>query len=153
MIEQKTLGLPEAQTAIDAVIAECKKVHHPAVAIVVVDKQAEIIAWVRMDGRSQRFGKAAHRKAYSAAVFERDTDGIIAFWARQELEGHRGPLDWGDSMLTTLPGGYVVRFNDEIVGAIAVAGGLGGDAHTIASDRYFAEVAVRSLGEGFTHTA
>jgi uncharacterized protein GlcG (DUF336 family) len=153
VIEQKTLGLSEAQTVIDAVMAECKRVGHPALAICVVDKQAELIAFVRMDGRSQRFGKAAHRKAYSAAVFERDTEGIITFWARQEAEGHRGPNDWGDPMLTTLPGGYVVRYNGEIVGALSVAGGASGDADTPPSDRYFAEIGVRSLGDGYTHTA
>ena len=153
LIEQKLLGLIEAQCVIDGVIAECKRVNHPALAIVVVDKHAEVVAWVRMDGRSSRFGKAAHRKAYSAALFERDTDGIITFWARQELEGHRGPADWGDPMLTTLPGGYVVRYEGDIVGAIGIAGGASGDANTPPSDRYFAEVAVRSLGEGYTHSA
>jgi uncharacterized protein GlcG (DUF336 family) len=147
------LGLSEAQCVIDAVMAECKKVNHPAVCIVVVDKHADVIAWVRMDGRSQRFGKAAYRKAYSAATFERDTDGIITFWARQEKDGHRGPHDWGDPMLTTLPGGYVIRYQGDIVGAVGVSGGLSGGTEVPASDHYFAELAVRSLGEGYTHTA
>lgn len=153
MIEQRSLGLSEAQCIINAVIAECERANHPGLCVVVVDKQAEVIAWVRMDGRSQRFGKAAYRKAYSAATFERDTDGIITFWARQEAEGHRGPHDWGDPMLTTLPGGYVIRYQGDIVGAVGVSGGLGGDSETPASDRYFAEAAVRSLGEEYSHTA
>lgn len=153
MLVQRTIGLSEAQHVVEAVIAECEKVDHPAVAIVVMDKHADVVAWVRMDGRSQRFGKAAYRKAYSAAVFERDTDGIMAFWARQEEDGHRGPHDWGDPMLTTLPGGYVIHYLGEVVGSVGVAGGKSGDPDTPASDRYFAEVAVRSLGEGYSHSA
>ena len=37
-----------------------------------MDKYGEIIAAAKMDNRSSRFFKAAYRKCYSAALFERD---------------------------------------------------------------------------------
>ena len=143
---QKTLGLEEAQRVVDAVIGHATKENHVGIAVVVVDKAGEIIASARMDGRSQRFGKAAHRKAYSAALFERDTPGIIKFWNQQEKEGHRGPHDWNDPMATTLPGGLVVAHGDDVVGAIGVAGG-----NAQIGDPEFAEIAFAALGEGFHH--
>jgi len=56
-------------------------------------------------------------------------------------------------MLTTLPGGYVIQYLGEVVGSVGVAGGKSGDPETPASDRYLAEVAIRSLGEGYSHSA
>jgi uncharacterized protein GlcG (DUF336 family) len=102
-----------------------------------------------MDGMAPRFFRAAHRKAYTAAVMERDTAGVLEFWNRQESAGHRGPHDWNDSMLTTLPGGYVVRCGTKIVGGIGISGGSGPAYH----DDYFAEIAISALGDGFRHTA
>ena len=151
MIEMKTLGLAEATRVIEATSAAALAVTTrtwPGVAIVVVDKFGQIIAAARMDGMAARFLHAAHRKAYTAAVMERDTSGVIEFWNHQEQEGHRGPHDWNDSMLTTLPGGFVVRHGRSIVGGIGVSGG------TVSpySDNDFAEIALAALGEGFRHT-
>lgn len=151
MMEMKTLGLEEADRAIKAATnaaAEASRTW-PGIAVVVVDKFGQIVGAARMDGMAPRFFHAAHRKAYTAAVMERDTAGVIEFWDRQEKEGHRGPHDWNDPMLTTLPGGFVVRFGSSIVGGIGVAGG------TVSphGDNDFAEIAIRALGEGFRHTS
>lgn len=151
MIELKTLSLSEATRAIEATTAAglaAKSRPWPGIAIVVVDKYGQIIAAARMDGMAPRFFHAAHRKAYTAAVMERDTAGVIEFWNHQEQEGHRGPHDWNDSMLTTLPGGFVVRYGSSIVGGIGVSGG------TVSpyGDNDFAQIAVDALGEGFRHT-
>jgi len=93
--------------------------------------------------------KAAWRKAYSAAAFDMDTNGIIKFWDRQAEEGHRGPADWNDSMLTTLPGGMAIISGDKMVGGIAVAGGGGGEGK---GDWDYAQVGFEALGAGFTHS-
>jgi uncharacterized protein GlcG (DUF336 family) len=146
VIEQHVLSLAEARRVIDAVIDHATANDHDGVAVYVVDKAGDIIASARMDRRSARFGKAAHRKAYTGAMFERDTAGVIKFWDEQERHGHRGPHDWNDPMLTTLPGGLVVAFGDQVVGGIGVAGG---NAHI--GDMEFAKVAFDALGEGFHH--
>lgn len=148
MLMQKTLSLEEAQRCIAAVIEAAKKGNR-RLAVAVVDKSGDLIACARMDGRAARFLKAAHRKAYTAAAFEMNTSGVLNFWKRQEEQGHRGPADWNDPMLTTLPGGLVVIHDDKVVGAIAVAGGGGGPGN---SDWDFAEIGFRALGEGFRHS-
>jgi uncharacterized protein GlcG (DUF336 family) len=146
MLDYKTLGLEEAQRVIDAVIAHAREIDHQGVAVCVVDKGGEIIALARMDGKAARFTRAAHRKAYTGAIFERDTKGVIKFWDGQAKQGHRGPSDWNDTMVTTLPGGYVVCHGNEVVGGVGVAGG-----NQQFSDEEFAELAIEALGEGFRH--
>jgi uncharacterized protein GlcG (DUF336 family) len=78
-----------------------------------------------------------------------DTRGLVKFWNRQAEHGHRGPPDWNDSMLTTLPGGICVVHAGKVVGAIGVSGGGGGEG---TGDWDFAEVAFSALGPGFSHT-
>lgn len=148
MLVQRSLGLEDGLRVVNTVI-EYAKAHNWRVAVVVLDNRGEHIASARMDGRHPRFYKAAYRKAYSAATFEMDTDGIIKFWDRQAEHGHRGPSDWNDPMLSTLPGGVCVVHDGKVVGAVAVAGG-GSDPGV--GDWDFAEVAFKALGPGFTHT-
>jgi uncharacterized protein GlcG (DUF336 family) len=148
VLVQRSLSLDDAQRVIAAVIESARQKDW-RIAVVVVDRTGELIACARMDGRAPRFLKAAHRKAYSAAIFEMDTGGIVKFWKRQEEHGHRGPADWNDPMLTTLPGGVCVVHDGKVVGAVAVAGGGGAPG---VGDWDFAEEAFRALGEGFTHS-
>lgn len=148
MLVQASLGLDEASKVIASVVENAKSKSW-RIAVVVVDRTGELLACARMDGRAPRFLKAAQRKAYTAAVFEMDTSGLIKFWNRQESEGHRGPHDWNDPMLTTLPGGICVVHDGKVVGAIGVAGGGGGEG---VRDWDFAEIAFQALGAGFTHS-
>ena len=151
MYAKTTLGLDEAQRAVNAAIGAARDVGGrtwPGIAVAVVDKEGELIAGARMDGMATRFFRAAHRKAYTAAVMERDTAGVMEFWNRQESAGHRGPHDWNDSMLTTLPGGYVVKHGTKIVGAIGISGGSGEF-----DDVHFAEIALSALGDKFHHAS
>ena len=146
-----TLGLDEGLKIVNAVVEVARAAGRrtwPGVAVAVVDKQGELIAAARMDGMAPRFVRAAHRKAYTAAVMERDTAGVMEFFNRQESAGHRGPHDWNDTMLTTLPGGYVVKCRTQVVGGIGVSGGSGSEF----PDGYFADIAIRALGDGFRHT-
>lgn len=146
MIELKTLSLEEAMRVVNTVIDAAKEADHKGIAVCVVDKTGAVIASARMDGKAARFWKAAERKAYTAAVFERDTSGVIKFWDMQAKSGHRGPSDWNDPMLTTLPGGLCVCHGADVVGGIGVAGG-----NAQISDWAFAEIAIGALGEGFRH--
>ena len=148
MLRHKTLSLDEAMRVITAVVSHAKEKEHVGVCCCVVDKSGEIIAAVKMDNRVPRFFKAAHRKAYSAAKFERDTSAVMDMHAKSEATGRKGPYDWDDRMLTTLPGGYVVVDNeDNVMGAISVAGGTGGEF----SDWNFVKIGFAALGEGYHH--
>ena len=148
MLEQMFLSLEEAQRAVDAVVAAAKEKNHRGVAVCVVDKSGEIIASARMDRVAPRTGKAAHRKAYTGAVMEHDTAAVIKFWDYQATKGHRGPTDWNDAMVTTLPGGIAVCHGGEVVGGMGVAGG-----NQQVSDDAFVEIGIGALGEGFDHRA
>lgn len=147
LLDYKTLSLDQARSMIDAVIHAAKAIDFPGVAVVVVDKAGDIIASVRMDSKAARFVKAAHRKAYTCAIFERDTSGVLKFWNTQQVDGHRGPADWNDSMLTTLPGGYAIYFGDHAVGGLGVAGGFGP-----MPDVKFADIGLAALGPGYRHS-
>lgn len=153
MYDKTTLGLEEALRAVTAAIRAAEDVGSreprtwPGIAVAVVDKEGELVAGARMDGMAPRFFRAARRKAYTAAVMERDTAGVMEFWNRQQAAGHHGPHDWNDPMLTTLPGGYVVKYGTKIVGAIGISGGSSGGY----DDEYFADIAMTALGGEFRH--
>ena len=156
MLEFDVLGVHDARMMIDAAIDYTARGGQRGIAIVVVDKMGRIIAGARMDGMAARYWDAAHRKAYTAAAFERDTAGVIEFWNGQERQGHRGPHDWNDPMATTLPGGYVVCHGNrggpfggfDVVGGVGVAGGTESGDY---SDDTIADVAVKALGDEFRH--
>ena len=147
--EYNNLSLQEAETLVRTAIEHVKSQGLPPMAVVVVDRAGEILHASRMDGVHPRYIKAAHRKAYTGAIFERSPSGVNEMWSRQESEGHKGPSDWNDSMLTTMPGGLCIT-NDssgklEIVGGIGVAGDEETDEVEIAA------LAVKALGEHFGH--
>jgi len=98
MLEERRLSLEEADRVIATAFDASRAAGPRGIAVVVTDKYGEIIAGARMDGLAPRYFKAAHRKSYTAAVFERDTADVMHFWQRQESLGHRGPSDWNDSM-------------------------------------------------------
>ena len=117
MVPQLSLGLEEAQRAIAAVFDQAKK-DGRAVAVAVVDNHGDLITCARMDGAHARVLRHAIRKAYTAAVMGRDT---VAFKKDMQDAG-RSLSDYGDSSLTTLQGGLVVRTGNQVVGAIASGG-------------------------------
>ena len=94
-----------------------------AVAIAVVDAHGDLVAARRMDGARPRWMRASLRKAYSAAVMDRDTADFHDEIVRRGLQiGF-----YGDAMLTALPGGIVVTdAAGATVAAIAVTGKTAG---------------------------
>jgi uncharacterized protein GlcG (DUF336 family) len=117
MRQQYTLDLADAQRAMAAAFAEASKDGRP-MAVAVTDVHGDLLLGARMDGAHARVLHHALRKAYTAAVMQRNT---LAF--KQDLKDRDGNLDeWGDSRLTTLQGGKVVVVDGRVVGAVAVGG-------------------------------
>lgn len=114
-----------AQRALDA-IAEAARAAGFVVAIAVVDDHGDLIAARRMDGARPRWMRASLRKAYTAAVMDRDTDLFHAEIVERDLQ----IAYYGDPMLCALPGGIVVTGAGGVtVAAIGVTGKtLGRDA-------------------------
>jgi uncharacterized protein GlcG (DUF336 family) len=152
-LEYNVLSLAEARLMVDTVLDHVQKNGLPPTAVVVCDKFGEVIASARMDGCSPLYIKSAERKAYSSAIFERDTDGLIDFWAGQKKNGHKGPMDWNDTKLTTLPGGFVVCNGRRggPYGGFDVVGGIGVSTEEEADEEAIAEVAIQALGGEFRH--
>jgi glc operon protein GlcG len=108
----------QAEAAIDA-IAASSKARGFAVAIAIVDEHGDLIAARRMDGCRPRSMRMTQRKAYTAAVMDRDTTVFQDDIVKRQIQ----LVSYGDPMLCALPGGVVVRGADgRTLGAIGVTG-------------------------------
>jgi uncharacterized protein GlcG (DUF336 family) len=118
VLQFESLGLIEAEKAIAAGIAAATTLGRP-MAFAVADVGAETIASARMDGAHARILRHSIRKAYTAATMCRHT---LSF--ARDLKERGGALDqWGDALLTTLPGGLVVQRGGHFLGAVGAGGG------------------------------
>jgi glc operon protein GlcG len=108
----------QARAAIDAIVAATEAAGF-AVAIAVVDDHGDLVAAHRMDGCRPRSMRMTQRKAYTAAVMDRNTSAF-----HEELDSmHRQIGYYGDAMLCGLPGGVVVRdAGGRTIAAIGVTG-------------------------------
>jgi glc operon protein GlcG len=107
-----------ALAALDAVVAAARAAGF-VVAAAVVDAHGDVVAARRMDGARPRWMRASLRKAYSAAVMDRDTDAFH----EEIVQRHLQIAYYGDPMLTALPGGIVVCGTDgATVAGIGVTG-------------------------------
>lgn len=106
-----------AVRALDLIAAATREAGY-VVAIAIVDAHGDLVAARRMDGARPRWMRASLRKAYSAAVMDRDTEEFHAEIVRRNLQiGY-----YGDPMLTALPGGIVVANGGATVAGIGVTG-------------------------------
>jgi uncharacterized protein GlcG (DUF336 family) len=114
----------QARAAIDAIVAATAAQGH-VVTVAVVDDHGDLIAAHRMDGCRPRHMHMTIRKAYTAAVMDRDTTAFHDDIVRRQLQ----IVSYGDPMLCALQGGVVVR--DEAgttLGGVGVTGSIkGGD--------------------------
>jgi len=106
-----------AMRALDLIAAATREAGY-AVAIAIVDAHGDLVAARRMDGARPRWMRASLRKAYSAAVMDRDTEAFHAEIVRRNLQ----IAYYGDPMLTALPGGIVVESAGTTLAAIGVTG-------------------------------
>jgi uncharacterized protein GlcG (DUF336 family) len=103
--------------AADAVFAEARR-DGRLMAIAVVDEAGGLVFGLRMPGAHVRILTNAIRKAYTAAVMQRDT---IVF-RDQDVDRQKTLADWGDPLLTHLVGGVVIRCGEEWIGGVGVGG-------------------------------
>jgi len=106
-----------ALRALDLIAAATREAGY-VVAIAIVDAHGDLVAARRMDGARPRWMRASLRKAYSAAVMDRDTEAFHAEIVRRNLQ----IAYYGDPMLTALPGGIVVERDGATLAGIGVTG-------------------------------
>jgi glc operon protein GlcG len=112
------ITLAQARAALDAIVAATEAAGL-TVAIAIVDDHGDLVAAQRMDGCRPRSIRMTQRKAYTAAVMDRDTAGF-----HEELMARGRQIAYfGDPMLCALPGGIVVRNSaGQTIGGIGVTG-------------------------------
>jgi glc operon protein GlcG len=119
MLTELTIEYAEARRAVDAIYAEVEK-RGKAGVIAVCDAHGELIAFARMDGAPLSSITIAMNKAYSAAR-ERKPSFEIGKAARQ-AEKNFDMGYFGDPKFTGWGGGFPVKKNGSVVGAVAVSG-------------------------------
>jgi glc operon protein GlcG len=121
-----------AVRALDAIVAATHAAGY-IVSIAIVDAHGDLIAARRMDGARPRWMRASLRKAYSAAVMDRDTSAFHDEIVARGLQ----IAYYGDPMLSALPGGIVVAGADgaTIVGIGVTGQTQGRDAELAAAGR------------------
>ena len=117
MIEQLSIGLADAQLAVDATLAARRAAEAP-IAIAVVDPSGNPVYLLRQDGASPVDVRNAERKAYTAAYIGRDT----SMWRLQIRHDGRTVADWANPALTTLHGGWTLRRASQVIGGLGVSG-------------------------------
>lgn len=109
-----------------------------AMAFAVVDEAGGLVYATSMEQAHARILAHAVRKAYTAAVMQRDTITL----RDQDRELGKTLADWGDPRLTHLVGGVVIRRGAEWFGGL----GVGGNATE--RDDEVARAALRVLAAG-----
>jgi glc operon protein GlcG len=132
----ESIGMEEAQRAMDAVLAALTPDDNPA-ALAIARADGAPILCLRQDGAPARMLRRARAKAYTAVRVGMNTvdfrDGVMKASSRT-LD------DWGDAGLTTLQGGMTVRSGGKVVGAIAMSG------NTTQRDEQLAGIGLAAMG-------
>jgi glc operon protein GlcG len=97
--------------------------HNATATVVILDTAGRIIHEHRMDGQSYLNQKAAEEKARTA-LLTREPSRIITARAYEDLSTQMRMQQFG---LNPQQGGYPIIVNDQIIGAIGVGGGAGGE--------------------------
>ena len=102
--------------AIDYIMSE----GYPHASIAVVDRWGELIALYRMDNAPIGTVELARDKAWTAAVFETESEDIIRFGNKDLPNYGLNPVNWNER-LTPIPGGIPIKIDGEVVGALGIA--------------------------------
>ena len=117
MPTNETIGLEDAQRAVDAAMAAASASERPF-AVAVVDENGELVYLARKDGTSATAVRNAERKAYTSAYIGRDT----LIYRQQIMHDGRTVADWSNAGITTLHGGLTLHRASQVIGGIGVSG-------------------------------
>lgn len=131
----------EATKIIETIIEKASIDGGAPVAIAVVDFTGRLIAFTAMDNVMPASLKLSQSKAYSAAIGKTDT----ITWASKSKNADTIDFDmrnWTDPNFTGFTGGIVIKFENQIIGAIGVSGrkGIQGDGDTLLQDTELAQL-------------
>jgi glc operon protein GlcG len=113
-INVATLDQAGAEKVLQAATESAQQRNAPS-AIAVVDPAGDLLAFQRMDGVRPASADLAIEKARTAARLQRPTEEI-------EDNINRGRTAFVTAGIAALRGGVPIRVNEEVVGAVGVAG-------------------------------
>lgn len=129
-----SLDSKAAQTLVDAAVVACQKIQHN-IAVVVVDRGGNTLMASRHETVGPHNLGAAEKKAYTALSTKTAT--LLLSQNAHENSDAKNLTTVSDLLL--LGGGLPVRYENQVVGAIGVAGAGGAK-----NDQYCAEAAIQS---------
>lgn len=129
-----SLDSQSAQTLVDAAVAACQKIQHK-IAVVVVDRGGNTLMTNRHETVGPHNLGAAEKKAYTALSTKTAT--LLLNQNAHENKDAKNLTTLSNLLL--LGGGVPVHYENQVVGAIGVAGAGGAK-----NDHYCAEAAIQS---------
>jgi glc operon protein GlcG len=132
-LDVPTVSYESAAQIVDAAISEGLKVG-VAVSVAVVDPGLNLVAFGKADGATAHSVETSRRKANTAASTKKETG-----WMSEDLQV-KLPLG-ANNLLTNIPGGHPINFDNKTVGGFGIAGG------TVEQDAQIAKAVKAVLGE------
>ncbi len=117
--EKHAISAESALVALQGAAAKAKQLGH-AMSLVISDEAGIVTASLRMDGASHATLKIAEDKAYTSASLQ------IASHALWDMIKNDPPLQYGlpsQPRIVAFGGGYPIKQDGSIIGAIGVSGG------------------------------
>jgi len=133
LLTQKVISLDMAQTMAQTAVATCRANGYRVTATV-LDNSGSIKFVMRDDGAGVGSIDLAHRKAYSAVIFRRNSGDTAKLFGAMAPP----PAVAGTVMLA---GGVPIKAGTETIGAIGVSGAPGGDKDEVCANAGIAKVA------------
>lgn len=125
--ETQKVTTARVQKVLAAAVAKAEEIGVP-MGIAVVDAGANLVGFIKMDGAFVHTHYTAQAKAYTAVSVRRPTheSGIPAAVSTEIASVT-------DGRFTTLPGGLPLVIGGQVIGAIGVGGGNGGQDIAVAT--------------------
>ena len=141
MQQRETIGLEEAQRAVDAIVAEqAGDPQGRGVSVAVVDDHGDLVAFARMSAARVTTGEIAVKKAFTSARSRTNSGAYVERMKEMGLN----VADLGDPRLAAFQGGVCIMKpgTEECVGGIGVSGLSAED------DELLADKGVQAMGLG-----
>jgi uncharacterized protein GlcG (DUF336 family) len=123
------LSAEAAEAVVDAAVDRARRIGVP-VAVAVVDRAGELLAFLRMDGAPLLSVGVAQDKAWTVTAFGQPTRWWAELFAAQpELRA----LSAGRRLMP-VPGGWPIEVDGEVAGAVGVSGGSAEEDEQIARE-------------------
>lgn len=122
--------LEEARRVVDAAQKRAADIDKP-ITVVIVDAAGFVVAIERMDGARPLQPQIATAKAYTAAIMQRPCS-MLKGWAEHEPGFFAQVSTMGHHPIVATGGGFPLKRDGEIVGAIGISGGTGDEDQAVA---------------------